>query len=123
MGYFVAASAFVLSICAVGAHAKNLTVFNIVPPLEGCEKYLADDIVRIKKDRVADVSLVLFSLVPEGNPPVDKLAVLEKRYKKMAEGVAGRAELGVLLQSTIGHGYVLKNPNNLEHVVSIGTLR
>lgn len=122
-GYFVAASAFILSICAVGAHAKNLTVFNIVPPLEGCEKYLADDIVRIKKDRVADVSLVLFSLVPEGNPPVDKLAVLEKRYKKIAEGVAGRAELGVLLQSTIGHGYVLKNPNNLEHVVSIGTLR
>ena len=105
------------------ASAKNLLVFNIVPATEGMEKELAEDIVRIQKDRIADTSLMIFTLVPEGNPPIDKIAILGKRFEKVREHINGRANWGILLQSTLGHGYVLKNKNNLEHLVRFGNLQ
>ena len=106
-------SMLLIGAIACVASAKNLLVFNIVPASEGMEKELAEDIVRIQKDRIADTSLMIFTLVPEGNPPIDKIAILGKRFEKVREHINGRANWGILLQSTIGHGYVLKNKNNL----------
>lgn len=104
---------------AAAQQGRELTVFNIVPINEGAEAQLAEDIVRIKNERIADVSLAMFTLVPEGTPPIDKMRVLAKRFKKTRELINGRAPYGILLQSTIGHGYRLNNPNNLEHFVSL----
>ena len=105
------------------ASAKNLLVFNIVPASEGMEKELAEDIVRIQKDRIADTSLMIFTLVPEGNPPIDKIAILGKRFQKVREHINGRANWGILLQATLGHGYVLKNENKLEHLIRFDNLQ
>ena len=111
---------FLLGACL---QAKNLTVFNIVPTFEKSTSELAEDIVRVEKERIANESLMIFTLVPEGNRPVDKLAVLEKRFKEIQRKIDGRARLGVLVQSSIGHAYPLKNPNNLEHMVRIHDLK
>ncbi len=113
----------VILICGFFLEAKNLTVFNVIPALDGNEKERAEDIIRVEKERIADMSLLIFTLVPEGNPPIDKFGVLAKRYEKMRDAINGRAKLGILLQATIGHGYVLKNENNLEHLVKIVDLK
>ncbi len=113
----------IILVCGFSLEAKNLTVFNVVPALEGNEKERAEDVIRIEKERIADMSLLLFTLVPEGNPPIDKFGVLSKRYEKLRDAIDGRAKLGILLQATIGHGYVLKNENNLEHFVRIVDLK
>ena len=117
-----------ISILLIGAgvcfaSAKNLTVFNIVPAIEGAEKEIAEDVVRVQKDRIADTSLMIFTLVPEGNPPIDKISILGKRFDKVRNYIDGRAKWGILLQSTLGHGYVLKNENKLEHLVRLGSLQ
>ncbi len=112
-------SILMLALFAMVAQAKNLTVFNVVPALEGHEMERAEDIVRIEKERIADMSLMIFTLVPEGNPPIDKFGVLAERYKKLHKAIDGRAKFGVLLQATIGHGYVLKNENKMEHLIRI----
>jgi len=112
---------FLLFVCSTLLYSKNLTVFNIVPAHDGHYKEIAEDIVRIQKEKIAGESLMIFNLVPEGNPPIDKFEVLGKRFKKVQDEIGGRAKFGVLLQSTLGHGYVLKNPNALEHMVCIST--
>lgn len=116
--YFV-----ILLLTVISTYAGNLTVFNVVPAIQGAEKETAEDIVRIQKDRIADTSIVIFTLVPEGNPPIDKFSVLGERFKKIQKHVDGRANLGILLQSTLGHGWILKNKNNLGHFVLIDSLK
>ena len=105
------------------ANGKNLTVFNVFTALKGYEKEQASDIIRIQKEGIADTSLAIFTLVPEGNPPIDKFVVLGENYKNLRSAIGGKARLGILLQSTIGHGYILKNPNKFEHIVRLGNLK
>ena len=111
-------------LCSCGKEGtETLSVFNIVPPFENATNELAEDIVKIQKERVAHESLLIFTLVPEGKPAIDKIEVLGKRFKEIQKKINGRARLGVLVQSSLGHSYPLKNPNDMEHIVRIDTLR
>ena len=114
----------VMILCSCGKEeTETLSVFNIVPPFENATNELAEDIVKIQKERVAHESLLIFTLVPEGKPAIDKIEVLGKRFKEIQKKINGRARLGVLVQSSLGHAYPLKNPNDMEHIVRIDTLR
>lgn len=60
---------------------------------------------------VASCALFSMTLVPEGNPPANKAKIMCEKYMLFKEkldkmGVPN----GVLVQATIGHGYVLGHP-------------
>lgn len=57
---------------AAAQQGRELTVFNIVPINEGAEAQLAEDIVRIKNERIADVSLRYLRSFPKGLRPSTK---------------------------------------------------
>ena len=102
--------------------AEELRVFNVFVPTENAEEKIAEDLLRIKREKIADVSLALFNLVPEGVPAADKFAALKPRFEKIRECAKG-AEVGILIQSSLGHSYPLKNPNDMEHIVRFDTLK
>ena len=48
------------------------------------------------------------TLVPEGDPPIDKAAELTERFRLFQKRLAQDGiSAGILLQATIGHGYIL----------------
>lgn len=64
-----------------------------------CEQYLSG---------ITNGILFIMTLVPEGNPPVDKVGRLCGIYKQYQERLkAFGVPCGVLLQATIGHGWKL----------------
>ena len=95
--------------------------FNIVPlEVENLDR-ICDDIVQLVRSGVINLPLFNMTLVPEGDPPVDKARELTDRFLLFQErlakdGIAG----GVLMQSTMGHGYVLNRQNPFQKIV--GTL-
>ena len=69
---------------------------------------ICEDIQMQYDNNIADMVLFSMSLVPEGNPPKDKVEVLCKKYDMFRERLAERGiPSGVLVQSSIGHGWVL----------------
>lgn len=57
---------------------------------------------------IASCTLFSMSLVPEGNPPVNKALALGKDYALFRERLKkDNIPNGILIQSSIGHGYVL----------------
>ena len=94
--------------------------FNIVPlEVENLER-ICDDIVELVRSGVINLPLFNMTLVPEGDPPVDKAGELTERFMRFQErlakdGISG----GVLLQSTIGHGYILNRQNPFRKYVGM----
>ena len=77
---------------------------------ERMEEY-CEDIVSQVKNGVATMPLFMMTLVPEGNPAIDKAGMLCRVYEKYKAkldrmGVAS----GVLIQASIGHGWKLNAP-------------
>lgn len=86
----------------------KLQLYSIMPlNVERIEEYCND--MKEQYDLgVMSCALFLMTLVPEGNPPVDKVGPMCEKYdlfkaKLDAMGVPN----GVLVQATIGHGYKL----------------
>lgn len=69
---------------------------------------ICQDIREQYESGVASCALFSMTLVPEGNPPSDKVGVLCKKYAKFRKRLK---ELGipngVLVQASVGHGWVL----------------
>ena len=68
---------------------------------------ICSDIERQKRDGVSDCALFMMTLVPEGNPPVDKAKFSAKNTSYLRKLDAINIGSGVLVQATIGHGWVL----------------
>jgi hypothetical protein len=94
--------------------------FNIVPlEVENLER-ICDDIVQLVRSGVINLPIFNMTLVPEGDPPVDKARELTDRFLLFQErlakdGISG----GVLLQSTIGHGYILNRQNPYQNYIGM----
>ncbi len=78
------------------------------------------DIVRQTREGITDLALVSMTLVPEGDPAIDKAAIEGKSYalcrdRLKEEGV----DLGILVQATIGHGYKLNSDFGFQHVIDM----
>ena len=54
----------------------NLEILNMIMLFDEHVEEQAKDLVEMSKNKVADVHMVSFFLVPEGNPPIDKLSFI-----------------------------------------------
>lgn len=66
------------------------------------------DIKEQYENGVSSCALFSMTLVPEGNPPADKVGILCKKYKKFQDKLNSMGiKCGVLVQASVGHGWVL----------------
>lgn len=77
------------------------------PPPPSADGRLADDVVFMGDKTITDGVACLCSLVPEGDPAMDKASVYVRRYREVSARLNGRTDLpcGFLIQSSIGHGW------------------
>ena len=69
---------------------------------------ICEDIKHQYENGTATCALFMMTLVPEGNPPVDKVGILCKKYDLFRDHLAEMGlGSGVLVQASIGHGWVL----------------
>lgn len=85
---------------------------NIAPLNGGHEEEVARDLKQLAMDTVVDAAAFCCSLHPEGDPVFDKAAVLSGRFLRMKamlkdSGIA----CGILIQSSMGHGWVPDAPS------------
>lgn len=48
----------------------------------------AADMARMSREGSADIHMVSFFLVPEGNPPFDKISLYEDKYRRLRDALA-----------------------------------
>lgn len=69
---------------------------------------ICQDIKEQYEKGIADCALFSMTLVPEGNPPSDKVTILCKKFAKFQKrlGEMGLTS-GILVQASVGHGWIL----------------
>ena len=87
---------------------EQLHLYTIVPlDTEHLEEWCEDIRAQYEKG-VSSCALFSMTLVPEGNPPVDKVGILCQKYDLFKEKLDSMGiPNGILVQATIGHGWVL----------------
>ena len=84
----------------------KMNMINVVPLHKGAEKDRAEDIRSMYEQGVIDSTVFICTLVPEGDPAVDKAAELAEFYKAHRHALKeSKMPVGILLQATIGHGW------------------
>ena len=85
-----------------------MKLYSIMPLNVDHADELCDDVERQYRDGVATEALFSMTLTPEGNPVIDKAAILCEKYRVIKDKLARRGlRCGALVQATIGHGYKL----------------
>lgn len=86
----------------------DLQLYTIMPLDTEHLEEICQDIRYQYENGTATCALFKMTLVPEGNPPVDKVGVLCKKYIQFRDRLREMGlGSGVLVQATIGHGWVL----------------
>lgn len=81
---------------------------------------LCQDILQQHEQGVMDCALFIMSLHPEATPPVKKAEIYAEKYARFKEKLdAMGVRSGVLVQSSIGHGYVLSEPTTFQKIVNL----
>ena len=87
-----------------------LHLYSIIP-LDTVDEHLEDicqDIRHQYEAGVSNMALANMTLVPEGNPPIDKVGILCERYDLIRDRLAEMGmECGILVQASIGHNWAL----------------
>lgn len=98
---------------------KKPYLLNIAPLLPGHESELAADIAAMAEAGIITHNAFMFPIVPEGNPPTDKASILGKYYLRHIEELrkVSKIPCGILLQTTIGHGWVPNVPMKAQKFV------
>lgn len=98
--------------------AEKLEILDIVMLFDADVAKQARTLKKMSADGVADIHMVSFFLVAEGNPPIDKFSEFESKFKRLRSEVSGdpRCRLGILIQATLGHGFPLETPNGFAHL-------
>lgn len=82
-----------------------------IMPLKTADEHLneiCEDIKYQYDAGIATCALMMMTLVPEGNPPFDKAEICLKNYDKIRDRLKKDGkEIGILVQASIGHGWVL----------------
>ena len=77
-----------------------------------------DDIERQIKERIATMPLFNVTLTPEGDPAIDKAEICCATYEKYKSVLDARGlPSGILIQATIGHGWVLNQKSAFQKIV------
>ena len=119
MGKLLAVVSVVAASLLAHANSDKVEILNLVMLFDGKIEEQAKTLVEMSKDGDADIHMISFFLVPEGNPPFDKISVYAEKYNKLREAV-GNAECktGIVLQATLGHGFDLEVPHPYQQLVS-----
>ena len=87
---------------------NNLNSYTIMPlDLTHLEEICED--IRVQNEKgIAECALFSMTLVPEGNPPADKVTILCEKYAKFKSRLSEMGlKSGILVQATVGHGWIL----------------
>ncbi|MBE6674332.1 MAG: hypothetical protein E7596_04405 [Ruminococcaceae bacterium] len=86
----------------------NLSSYTIMPlDLTHLEE-ICQDIREQNEKGIASCALFSMTLVPEGNPPADKVTILCEKYAKFKARLSEMGlKSGILVQATVGHGWIL----------------
>ena len=91
----------------------------IIPSLEDHAEELAADCAWLVRETVVDAAALNASLQPRGNPPADRAADYVRQLRRFREAVGSEGlPIGVLLQSTMGHGGEPPDPAPFQRIVS-----
>ena len=94
--------------------------YSIIPLLTNNVDEVCNDIIRQYNDDIATEALFIMTLTPEGDPVIDKSAILCEEYKMFSDNLASKGyRAGVLVQATIGHGYRLAKKAPFTHQISL----
>ena len=98
---------------------EGVEILDMVMLFDGEIGGQAADMAEMSKDGSADIHMVSFFLVPEGNPPFDKISLYEDKYRRLREAIGGGGcRTGIILQATLGHGFELEVPHPFQKMVS-----
>ncbi|MGM9624322.1 MAG: hypothetical protein ACI3XM_01320 [Eubacteriales bacterium] len=80
---------------------------------------VCEDIRSQYEQGVTNCALFCMTLVPEGNPTIPKAEILCETFDRYYEILHGwDIPCGMLMQASIGHGYVLDDPNPFQRLVN-----
>lgn len=81
---------------------------------------ICQDIKYQYENGISSCALFSMTLTPEGNPAIDKAAILCEKYDKFRDRLAEMGfECGILVQATIGHGYKLNEEFAFQKYVNL----
>ena len=97
-----------------------MKLYSIMPMFTDHVNEICDDIERQYKEGIATEALFMFNLTPEGNPAVNKAALLCKKYDTFKKELDRRGlNAGILVQATIGHGYSVGVRPPFQNVIAV----
>jgi hypothetical protein len=97
-----------------------LRLISIEPLNATHAKELVADIKEMASKGILNEVAFSFTLVPEGNPPVDKMADFGPRYLQIRKLLGDVPfKVGILAQATIGHNYTLIHPHPFQPQISL----
>ncbi len=98
---------------------STLMTIQVVPFFPDHEEALRDDLIGMVRNGICTDIAFMCTMVPEGNPPYDKAKVLCDRFRTMRKRLdAVQANVGVLAQATIGHGYTPDSPADFQKITN-----
>lgn len=81
---------------------------------------VCQDIKEQYEKGVSSCALFMFTLVPEGDPLIDKAEIQCKKYDLFRDKLASVGiKCGALVQCTMGHGYPLNSPSTLNTITNL----
>ena len=87
---------------------SNLYSYSIMPLNTDHLEEICQDIKHQYENGIASCALFCMTLVPEGDPPADKVGLLCEKYAKFRDRLKEMGlSCGVLVQASVGHGWVL----------------
>ncbi len=97
---------------AVCGGEPPLKLVHIAPMFEKNQDEIAADITDMGKKGIINEVAFSMKLNPDGTPPRDLLTPYIRRFQSIQQKIAAQSEVrcGILLQASIGHGYIFDNP-------------
>ncbi len=98
----------------------DLQLFSVMPLLVDHADEICDDIERQLREKIATFPVFIMTLTPEGPPVIDKAAILSEKYRIISKKLKDRGlSCGILVQASIGHGYVMPTPIPFQPVIGM----
>ncbi len=99
---------------------KELQLYSIMPHDTDHLEEICEDIRLQQESGVSTCAMFSMSLAPEGKDPMAKVLTLLARYDKFREKLSPLGiRTGILIQSTIGHGYPLNELADFQRYVGL----
>lgn len=117
--YAMLGAVFALFGASLFAENGKIEILDLVMLFDENVERQAQDLKKMSAEKVADVHMISFFLVPEGNPPFDKISLYEDKYRRLRAAIGDAdCKTGIILQATLGHGFELEVPHPFQKMVS-----